>query len=160
MQDLITTKKVDIPSVPEHLIRSLEQIRELDPVVMYQKDGSTYEVDWYKVYTCDQQLTDWVVEHFPVEVELVEYIISTQAIDLHVDLGRNTAYNYVLDTGGDNIVTEFYSADRSQLIDSIEYTTNAWYVLNVGLPHQVKTPQSRPRIIISVTPSSGVTYKF
>ena len=160
MNKLDTTQEVDIPSIPPELILTIEQAQMLDPVILYKEDGSVYQVDWYRVYTCDQALTDWVIENFPVEVDLVEYVVSDRAIVMHTDLGRDQAYNYLLDAGGTNIITEFYNSDQTQMIDNIEYQTNKWYVLNVGLPHKVSGPQTAPRFLISVTPKSGVTYKF
>jgi len=155
-----TTCKVDIPPVPAELIMPLDHMHKLNPVVLRQQDGSVYQADWYRVYTCNQDLKDWVIMNFPIEVELVEYVVSDRAIIMHTDLGRNCAYNYLIDAGGTNIVTEFYNADESQMLDSIEYQTNKWYRLNVGTPHRVSGVQTHPRFLISVTPKSGVTYKF
>jgi hypothetical protein len=155
-----TTCEVDILSIPADLIVPIEKLNELDPVVLYHQDGSIYHADWYHVYTCNQELIDWIIEHFPMEIELVEYVVSDQAIFMHTDLGRDCAYNYLIDAGGTNIVTEFYDLDKVQLLESIQYQTNKWYRLNVGIPHQVIGTQIRPRFLISVTPKSGVTYKF
>lgn len=156
----MNTCAVDIPAVPKELIKSLDQIRTLPQVTLYESDGNTYEVDWYRVYTCDSALTEWVKAHFPEEVDVVEYIVSDRAIVMHTDLGRSLAYNYILDTGGENIFTEFYNDSRDQLIERVEYAVGQWYLLNVSVPHQVNGEQSRPRVLISVTPKSGVTYKF
>jgi hypothetical protein len=155
-----TTCEVDIPPVPPELIMSMEEAQTLPRVELYYEDQTHMAVDWYRVYTCNQELTDWVVKHFPVEVELVEYVISEEALLIHTDLGRKQAYNYLIDPGGKNIVTEFYTADRTQMIDSIEYQTNKWYVLNVGTPHQVAGQLTSPRFLLSVTPKAGITYRF
>ena len=155
-----TVCEIDIPSVPADLILTMEQVQVLTPIVLYHEDRSIYEVEWYRVYTCNQELTDWVHENFPMEIDLVEYVISDQAIVIHTDLGRNRAYNYLLAPGGKDVITEFYTADRTQLINSIECETNRWYELNVGLPHKVSGPQNTPRFLISVTPKAGVTYSF
>ena len=155
-----TTCEIAIPPVPAELIMPLDHMHKLDAVTLYHQDGSVYQADWYRVYTCNQDLTNWVTANFPVEVELVEYVVSDQAIVMHTDLGRNCAYNYVIDTGGTNIVTEFYSHDHAQLLDSMEYQPNRWYQLNVGIPHRVNGTQTHSRFLISVTPKSGITYKF
>ncbi|WP_353484131.1 hypothetical protein [Haliscomenobacter sp.] len=155
-----TTYGVAIPSVPADLIVPLEKMNELNPVVLRRQDGSVYQMDWYRVYTSNQELTNWIIEHFPIEVELVEYVVSDRGIFMHTDLGRDCAYNYLIDAGGINIVTEFYNTDQIQLLDSIEYQTNKWYKLNVGTPHQVVGTQTRPRFLISVTPKAGITYRF
>ena len=160
MSTINTIRKVDFPAVPVDLILTIEQVRALTPIVLYHEDRSIYEVEWYKVYTCNQELTDWVHKTFPMEIDLVEYVISDQAIVIHTDLGRNQAYNYLLKSGGEDVLTEFYTADQTQMIDSIECETNQWYELNVGLPHKVSGPQNAPRFLISVTPKSGVTYSF
>jgi hypothetical protein len=160
MNNIDTTCEVNIPPIPSDLLMSMEQAQTLPRVELYNKDNTHVPVEWYRVYTCNQELRDWVIAHFPVEIELVEYIVSEEALLAHVDLGRNQAYNYLLDPGGKNIVTEFYTADRTQMINSMEYQPNKWYILNVGLPHQVAGKLDSPRFLISVTPKAGVTYKF
>jgi len=160
MNTIDTTCEVDIPPVPPGLIWSIEQAQTLPRVELYREDQSHVPIDWYRVYTCNQELKDWVVKHFPMEIELVEYVISEEALRIHTDLGRKQAYNYLIDPGGKNIVTEFYAEDQKRLLDSIEYQPNKWYVLNVGTPHQVAGQLTSPRFLLSVTPVSGITYRF
>ena len=89
MNNVGTTHEVDLPSIPTDLIVPIEKLNELNPVVLYHQDGGIYHTDWYHVYICNQELTDWVIEHFPVEIELVEYVVSDRAINMHTDLGRD-----------------------------------------------------------------------
>ena len=105
-------------------------------------------------------LTDWIIKHCPCECHVAEYIISDCAISFHKDLGRDYAFNYILDTGGENVITEFWDDSAQQLLSSVICEPNQWYVLNVSKQHRVLEPQPRPRVLVSITPKYGVTYQF
>ncbi len=152
-----TVEKFNFPPIPEHLILSLEEIRKLNPVVLKKSDGSVYEVDWYRSYFCNEELTQWIKDNIPINVHYVEYIVTTKPVTLHTDLGRKEAFNYILNAGGDNVVTEFYSEDKSTLIDKIVCEPETWYGLNVSAPHCVSM-QTETRCLISVTSADAVTY--
>lgn len=153
-----TIEKFDFPTIPKNLLLSIDQVRELDPITLKRSDGSIYEVEWYKAYTANSELTNWVKENITIDVELVEYVITTKAVTMHVDLGRKQAFNYIINTGGDNVATEFYKEDRATLIDRTVCEPFVWYGLNVSIPHRVAEPQPGVRFLVSVTAKDAVTY--
>jgi hypothetical protein len=92
----------------------------------------------------------------------------------HVDFSRRYTLNYILDTGGDNVLTNFYCEDgfnllrtdipdRSyqyknlNLIDSVQFEPNRWHILNTKIIHGVTNIIS-PRISVQI--GLGQTNKF
>jgi len=153
-----TIEKFDFPKIPDQLILSLDEIRKLNPIVLKNSDGSVYEVDWYRSYFCNNDLTEWVKANIPIDVYYVEYIVTTKPVTVHVDLGRVEAFNYIIQPGGDNVHTNFYTSNRQELIEQANCLPYTWYGLNVGIPHSVCDNQTGTRVIISVTSKDAVTY--
>jgi hypothetical protein len=150
--------QLDFPQIPEELLLSKQEVEEaLTPVTLYHRDGTVYSAPWYHVYTCNDTLSAWIKNLLPFEVQYVEYIISDQAITLHKDIGRTRALNYILDTGGEQVTTEFFDDDENLLLQKV-CEPHTWYDLNVGMYHRVAEPQDHARFLISVTPKDGVTY--
>jgi hypothetical protein len=156
---ILATRKLNIPPVPENLILSLEDIRKLKEVDIYTVDGTIIHIDSYKVYKANDDLFEWVTQNFKYEVEWVEYLVASKTLKIHSDNGRTASFNYLVQLGGDNVTTEFYESDRTTVIASNVYQLHEWWFLNVGLPHRVIGRYTEPRIIISVTPKFGVTYR-
>jgi len=49
----------------------------------------------------------------------------------HFDYGRNYAINYIIDTGGDNVVTYWTEDDRKTIIKEIVIEPRRWHVIKV-----------------------------
>lgn len=166
MFDIATTQQLDLPPVPENLIVPLDQLTNDSRIPLYRDNGSTINVDWYRVYKCNTDLVDWIKATFPFECGQIEYIVCEYALFAHIDQGRTGALNYVIDPGADNVLTEFLSDDKSKVLNSVCYQPGQWHYLNVGIPHQVvwgqdnSVPLPSPRYLISVTPKECVTYTF
>ena len=150
--------QLNFDQIPAHLLLTRSQIEEqLHRVTLYQSNGDVYDADWYRVYTCNDALMDYIKHTMPFDVQYVEYVISDRAIPMHRDLGRVRALNYVLETGGVNVATKFYNDDKRVMLEYV-CDTHTWYELNVGAYHSVAEPQPNPRFLLSVTPQDGVTY--
>ena len=147
----VTIKQVNLPVIPNELIYSYEQVITLDPWVLKYEDGRVYDTDFYKVYIANKELCDWIKSVFEEELEYIEYLVAYKPLPMHKDLERTQAYNYVTETGGNNVQTEFYDFDRTTLLSSTECNPGTWYFLNVSYPHRVVGELTSPRVIISVT---------
>lgn len=67
---------------------------------------------------------------------------------IHTDIFRTTAFNYVIDPGGEDVETCFYD-NNDLLIESYRIEPNKWHKLNVQVRHNVVN-LVRPRISITV----------
>lgn len=156
---MLTSKQIDLPKIPLDLILTYDEILKLQLHPTVDRNGNIYEVDFYKVFTANDALWKWVQLNFDTEIEYVEYLVAYEPLGIHRDMERTKAFNYIIELGGDNILTEFYTEDRAQLIYSKKYNQYEWHLLNVDLPHRVVGKLTSPRIIISVTPTDGTLIK-
>jgi hypothetical protein len=77
------------------------------------------------------------------------YQIVKKGISVHKDTGRKIIYNYLLDQGGDNVYTKFYSEDKSTEIFSVKIPLKKWHKIDTSFYHNVIGIE-RPRISICV----------
>lgn len=150
---MLTIEEVNLPPIPSELILTYNEILKQPIWTTHTREGKVYEVDWYKVYVANESLQEWIRQQFDDQIECIEYIIAYRALDLHRDMERTRAFNYVIQTGG-NMVTEVVDYNKETVLASAECKLNTWYLLNVDLPHRVIGDLIEPRIIISVTPSA------
>lgn len=75
--------------------------------------------------------------------------IIKKGISTHKDVGRKIIYNYLLDTGGDNVCTHFYDEDKTTELYKVNIPVHTWHHMDVSHYHNV-TGIERNRIAISV----------
>ena len=148
---------VDLPPVPEHLLTPLDCLLDSDlvEVPLIKPGGEIQDNSVYKVLLAPEPLVQWLRTIFDFEF-VAEYLWLNAWSKKHTDLGRTMAYNYLLDAGGDNIVTNFYDPfDEDVVVKSVSIPLHQWHVLNVGMPHMVVAGGAEPlgiRYMLSVTP--------
>jgi hypothetical protein len=114
-------------------------------------------------------ITDWVKENITPTPALVTIQVMQQGsiITPHVDEGRTSVYNFLLETGGG--ITKFYrnskeymhltaypqtifTHDRLEEVESIDIEKNRWHYLNVSKIHNVENIQpNQKRIALSLS---------
>lgn len=55
----------------------------------------------------------------------------------HTDLTL-VKISYLFDTGGDNVLTEFYDSKTHEKVQSINIEPHRWHILQVSEPHAVR----------------------
>jgi hypothetical protein len=127
------------------------------------------------------ELKEWLLKTFVSIGEFTAgYLIINEMIGPHKDL-RDLTYNYVIDAGGDDIVTTVWSGNMKgvseeldhwhsirtdykpnqqkierNFLESLIVEPKKWCSLRSGMLHSVTGNQVRPRIILSVIPLSEV----
>ncbi len=160
MFNTATTIPINMPVIPRELIVPIEQVSALERVPLYKEDGSIIDINWYRMYKANKDLTKWIIKHCPVECSQIEYIVSDYSLLLHKDSGRSGAINYIIDAGGDNIRTEFVADNETDILTKKVFNQYEWHYLNVSCLHRVVGDLVRPRYLLSLTPTNCVTYKF
>jgi hypothetical protein len=144
---------LNFPSIPKQFIKSADEIIKLhklaNPEVadQYNNVFSTREVE--------PELYEWLITTFDFELA-VQYQIINQGIPIHKDKGnRLIAYNYLLATGGEDVITSVYD-DNKELLQSEKLQLKRWHKLETGYFHGVEgiDPNSS-RVSISITPKHG-----
>lgn len=109
-------KILDLPKIPTHLLElpSPQRIRSVDMTHgrTYIKNGRPIKSVYFTKDQAPDQLKDWVVENVPGITPDMIFLQSflgggtTQLI--HSDILRTFALNYIIDTGGDNVITTWF----------------------------------------------------
>lgn len=140
---------LDLPKLPEELIVDVYQTIRNTPAKERHsnKDGTDAEKNaaWNSI-KASEDLKRFTETLFDFNHDVHIFVLSDD-LPMHKDNTRDTAYNYVLETGG--AVTNFHDNDGN-IIESHPINTFQWHKLDVSNYHSVSIPNG-PRIVISVS---------
>jgi hypothetical protein len=164
---------LDLPRIPTHLLESLDDLitKPLFSNPYGTKSDISYGVgtrlphntDPKQHYTFTRRNTSpelhaWLQTIFKFSEPFIShYQIINDPINLHRDPGRKVAFNYIIESGGENVSTEIYKYKHPDLtlLQSEVIPLFTWHKLNVGELHCVKNiDPTKTRLAISVTGSS------
>lgn len=141
---------INLPPVPENLIESIPNIINKPPKT-YSAVPSNY--DFFKTRNVNDDLASWLQSIFDFKIN-AQYQLVYDGLPIHIDKGnRIIAYNYLLDTGGENVKTAVYDEKYKPLqVETLEL--KRWHRINTGMLHGVHgIDPSKVRIAISVAQS-------
>jgi hypothetical protein len=125
---------LNLPQIPNELISNLN------------RDFDTYETSWsprpekgnyFKSKTGIDKISEWCKNNV-CESAHWDFQIIKGDMPIHTDAVTVSKLMYLIDTGGDNVVSEFYNSDKTELLESVVYEKNKWILLRVDIPHRVK----------------------
>ena len=124
---------LSLPPLPPELTASIS----LNPQDYSCKAIGPGNLDTY-IWTNDhnQELDAWCKQNICPDMYFAFQILHTSN-NIHKDNGTKTKLNYVLSTGGDNVITEFYDDDKTTLLDSYHIEPHRWHILKVDTYHRV-----------------------
>lgn len=137
----------EIPDPPiEFLHDTLEKIRLNSEEAMYYPG----------IYGCflvnsNKKVLEKMFEpYFPFDIEhRFGYQYIGENITIHKDMGRFETYNYIIDTGGDNVKTVWFDEDKTTILHEEVIRPRVWNKLRVDVNHGVFNLTS-PRIMMMV----------
>jgi len=141
----------DLPSIPDNLILSIEEVLEL-------KNHATWEnvTPKYTLHRCQDELSEYLKEMFPESIGFWYHTI-VQELPIHKNGSFSAFYNrelpstrlnYIIDAGGDNVQTNWY--DNGELIESVVFPERVWHELEVFVYHNVNNiDEGRRRFAIT-----------
>lgn len=135
-----------LPNVPEEIIT--EALSSINSPNYWLNKKS----DSYQVFPGTEKLYNFIHSHLNEQYRVTVQVIKN-TIPIHVDIGRSVVFNYIIDTGGDDIHTIFYSKNNEDytIIESHNIKPFKWHRLNVATPHSVSTiSPNNKRISLSV----------
>ncbi len=117
----------------------------------FQHSHPFLEYPFYRQYKCkNNTLTEKLQPLFNFDIkERVFYQIIKKGISTHKDVGRKIIYNYILDTGGSDVHTNFYAEDKITELFSIKIPSHTWHKMDVSFFHNVVGIE-KPRVAISI----------
>jgi hypothetical protein len=142
----------NIPQIPDILIQEL-----LNTYRRTNRCFFPYDYDNYRMYHINRGiLKNYLKSIFSKETKFFHIHVMNRDVDIHKDLGRDSCYNYIINSGGPNVLTNHYD-DNKNLIHSIKIEENRWHLLNSETYHNVTNLKST-RLAISVTSTLDCFY--
>jgi hypothetical protein len=118
--------------------------RSIEGIDLFHKKN-----DVYKIFDVDQELKIFFKDFFDLSI----YNIRVQALYsdpiIHVDQNRVEAINYIISSGGHNVVTSFFDDDLN-VLEEIAIEPKKWHKLKVDTKHSVKNITTPPRVAITI----------
>lgn len=168
--------ELNLPPIPEELLLFEEEppnrkVGDIGYGKKQIKDGRELVPCSYTNTTVTHQpLLDWLEKTLPIMGRVFLQYQSTGAHIVHTDLKRRWALNYIVETGGDNVVTAWYqqhgmplvrgtkgpgmqtdtgNVDYSELtkVDQVVCQQHKWYLISTGVLHDVDSVETLRRSI-------------
>ena len=184
--------KLNLPPLPNNLKSVLQQLANSIPINEQKRSwlenfhGNAYTIAGQEYGTentninlaIQKDLNSIYEQYFPNEDiwytigKIQAYNKSNSTIPPHCDRGRQTAINFILETGGSNVKTVFYNYIRTDndlssavnlTVDKLEIESlcimqhNSWYTFNAQQAHGVKDVLGT-RLIFSVVLGSNLNF--
>lgn len=138
-------RETNFPSLPDELLRKINW-----NVDEYEKKAPTYKDPNY-TWTDDfnTEINVWAQKNIIPGIYYA-YQIARADMPIHKDVTSSVKLINVLDTGGEDVWTNFYDEDKSTLLHSTKVPFNKWYILKTDVWHSVIGIE-RPRFSICST---------
>ncbi len=160
---------LNLPSLPleyEEACLSNINLIDNDPILNHlnTKEGIGHNITYIPATVKQWLLKNVLTPYFsPVPNEMItktmlhvsHYIKHQEGTGVHpthIDYGRKYAINYIIDTGGDNVITYWTKDDKSTILKEVVIESHRWHILHVNpVWHGVKGIKlGRLRSIISI----------
>lgn len=138
----------DWPTIPNHLLEHDWKIVQ----EKYQDKHARPELDIFSLHLIEnQQLLDYIQPYFHFDVRgNTYYQVVGKVLGRHIDRNRTQAWNYVIDAGGPNVLTQWFETKYGDdKLFEICIPEQKWHRIQVDIQHDVVN-QIRPRLSISV----------
>jgi hypothetical protein len=117
---------LNLPAIPDHIVNAIST-RSAD----YVFAPGSYWTDQH-----NQQLNNWCQQHICADMYFA-FQCFEQDVELHRDVDTQIKLNYIITTGGDQVVTEFYQDDATTCLDQVIIQPNRWHVFRANMLHRV-----------------------
>jgi hypothetical protein len=161
----INYKKLYLPTLPRDILQDIQnsiqtnhsmvvdenalgeaiKFRDKDPKIV---DGQLQKsTDIYVWVMASDTVQQWCNQNISPDMYWYIQVMRTN-LPIHKDLVTTCKLNYIIKTGGDEAVTNFYDENK-QLIETVRCDQYCWYTLNAQVYHSVDNISQPPRISLS-----------
>lgn len=145
-----------IPQIPAELIPEVKNIVDLK---LYTNTNLT-DAYQFSLKCVNQDLYNWIVinvlPHTSIKqdknLRIFYQLIANgkTKFPIHKDINRTLAYNYILDPGGSDVITNVYD-DNKNLLESVCLMPFRWHSIKVDKFHDViNLPDNAVRIAVTL----------
>ena len=135
---------LNLPKIPNDIIT--QAISNIPACIeKYSKPNSNY------IWTDfdNKNLDAWCKKNICADIYFA-FQIMTGDLKIHKDIGTQIKFCYIIEPGGDNVLTTFYGEDSLTPLDSYLIEAEKWHILKVDTYHGV-TNMEPNKIRFSVT---------
>jgi hypothetical protein len=123
---------VNLPKIPNEILKQINY-----DFSSYNNKTVAHNGNYRWTDSHNKIINDWCQRNICKEMYWAFQIISGD-LSIHKDKGTKTKFIYLLEAGGDNVITEFYDEDKTSVIQSVVIEPYRWHVLKVDSFHCVK----------------------
>ena len=129
-------KKILLPPIPQHVIDAVFDSMATGENKAFEDENKKYKLDFYSWIPGNEIVQQWCNKNISPDIYWGIQVI-TKDMPIHKDLGTESKFNYIINSGGPNVITNYYNNDE-ELIESCCCDINTWYILNTKVKHDVK----------------------
>lgn len=124
---------MNLPRIPDNILALINPNFDLYEKKDAGRHGNIYT--WSDSF--NQEINAWCQQNICNEMYWGFQIIRGD-LKPHTDNVTQVKLTYLVETGGPNVVTEWYDQDHVTVIDSVILEPHRWHILKVDTPHGVK----------------------
>jgi len=118
---------LNLPQIPQHLIDELPQsMQDYDHKVVYKSYRWTDDLN--------QEIDQWCKQHICPDMYFAFQFMEGD-LEPHQDRGTLTKINYLISTGGADVITRFHEED--QVVAEYRIEPQRWHLLKADTVHSV-----------------------
>ena len=124
----MTVRQILLQAVPESIVQQIHS--------SIADDIGTVTHDNYNWQPANDAVQTWCKQHVSPDMYWGIQVI-TGNLKMHKDIGTCIKFNYIIDTAGTGVVTNFYN-DNHELLESVILKSHTWYLMDVAVYHSVE----------------------
>lgn len=122
-------KFVNLPSVPREILDSIpKNFTEYQPKVNY------FTFNWSESH--NEELNEWGKKYISPDLYFAFMIIKGDLL-LHKDVGTTVKLNYVINPGGEKVVTRFWDENKKDMLAEYCIEPHRWHMFKANSYHSV-----------------------
>ena len=126
---------LNLPAIPDDILERLKLANITTDSTKQVVNQAVHSKNWW-TDTNNQELNQWCCENICADMYYA-FLVMIANSPLHKDVGTLTKINYVLDTGGENVLTEFYADDQVTKLASYKIEPKRWHIFKADTYHTV-----------------------
>lgn len=124
---------INLPLIPQSVVATMEMNFD-----KYEKRDAGRHGDTYKWSdSFNTEINKWCQENICNEMWWAFQFIKGD-LGIHQDVVTKYKFVYLLDTGGDDVITEWFNDDKTEVVDSVVLEPLRWHILKVDTWHSVR----------------------
>lgn len=124
---------VNLPQIPEEMLNRIN--RDFDQYRKQPGNVANPDTYWWSD-SFNEEINQWCQQNICADMYF-GFQAAVGDLRLHKDFHTKIKLTYVLDSGGDRVLTEFFDDDYTTKLASYCIEPNRWHIFKADTAHQV-----------------------